>query len=74
MGRGKSVGEETCPCGEGECGEREVCWRRDLSMRERVSVGGGESAGEETCPRGGGRAWGKIRNRIKSTQQRNGFK
>ena len=59
VGRGKSAGEETCPCGEGECGEREVCWRRDLSMRERVSVGGGESAGEETCPRGGGRAWGE---------------
>jgi len=78
---------------EGGRGERGVCWRGDLSVRGRASVGRGESVGEETCPCGGGRAWGeresaggetcpcggrrgwgKIRNRIKSTQQRNGFK
>ena len=53
--KGESAGGETCPCGgegsllamrpvhagEGERGERRVCWRGDLSMQGRARVGRG---------------------------------
>ena len=49
MGRGSLLVVRPVRAGEGECGERGVCWRRDLSHAGE-GAGRWESAGGETCP------------------------